>query len=136
MRPQAEELTVCFSYFSHSDAAATGRDENTIELPVKIFEFCVKSTVYIVYYVGIVQDAKRAFIYYPTFINHKTVLILWVVAVAVEHTVYTTARFASTDGDDARFGCLLLVLYSVWNIVRLQVFCCRFYPRIGVPPVT
>lgn len=75
MRPQEEELTVCFSYFSHSDAAAAGRDENTIELPVKIFEFCVKSTVYIVYYVGIVQDAKRTFIYYPTFINHKTVLI-------------------------------------------------------------
>ena len=65
MRPQEEELTVCFSYFSHSDAAATGRDENTIELTVKIFEFCVKSTVYIAYYVGIVRDAKRAFIYFP-----------------------------------------------------------------------
>lgn len=136
MGPQEEEgLTACFSHSSHSDAAGAGRNENTVKLTVKIFEFCVKSTVYIVYYVGVVQDSKRTFIYYPIFINHKTVLILWIVAVAGKHTVYATAGFTSTNGYNAGFGCLLLVFYSVRDIVHLQVFCCRSYPHIGVPPV-
>lgn len=136
MGPQEEEgLTACFSHSSHSDAAGAGRNENTVKLTVKIFEFCVKSTVYIVYYVGVLQDSKRTFIYYPIFVNHKTVLILWIVAVAGKHTVYATAGFTSTNGYNAGFGGLLFVLYSVWNIMRLQVFYCGLYSCISVPPV-
>ena len=70
-----------------SDAVGARRNENAIESFVELLEPGIEAAICIISDIGITENSEGAFVNLSLFINHKTILMFGVMAVAGKHAI-------------------------------------------------